>query len=478
MLKKITRRKFLKNSMLASGILAAPYLSGCNKVPVGKRPNILIILTDQQNAKMMSCAGNRYLQTPAMDSLASSGVRFERAYCCDPVCTPSRFSLMTGRMPSEIGLRSNDDSHIDSIPNNIKQQGLGYLLKSAGYETVYGGKVHLPKMKAEDVGFDYICQDERDELASVCAEYIKQERNNPFLLVASFINPHDICYMAIRDFADTEHAKGLIRRGTEEIATLDKALQIPEGVTHEEFLKNYCPPLPPNFEPQKDEPEAINLMITKRPFRKKAREQWTKQRWRMHRWAYKRLTEMVDAQIGKVLNALRESGKENDTIVILTSDHGDMDSAHRLEHKTTFYEEASNIPLISRWPGVIPTGIVDNKHLISNGLDLIPTLCDFAGIDIPEDLKGLSFRKIAEAKEPVKWRSSLPVESEIGRMVVTQKYKYMLYDDGKNNEQLIDIQENPFEIRNDAVDIKNKNILSQHRTIFKETFSHYCPAKI
>ncbi|MFC1557902.1 sulfatase [candidate division KSB1 bacterium] len=466
----ISRRDFLKKSITTSTVLAAPYLSGCNKVSVKKRPNILVILTDQQHAKMMSCAGNQYLQTPAMDSLASSGVRFERAYCTDPVCTPSRFSLMTGRMPSEIGLRSNNHSHIESIPDIIKQQGLGHLLKSGGYDTAYGGKVHLPKMKAEEIGFDYICNDERDELAAVCSDYIKKEQKNPFLLVASFINPHDICYMAIRDFAETEHAKGLIRRGTEEVATLDKALQLPEGVSREEFLEKYCPTLPPNFELQKDEPEAINQLVTQRPFRKKARERYTEERWRMHRWAYCRLTEMVDAQIGKVLTALHESGKENETLVIFTSDHGDMDSAHRLEHKTTFYEEASGIPLISKLPGVIPAGIVDNKHLISNGLDLIPTLCDFAGIEIPGDLKGLSFRKIAEAKEQVKWRSSIPVESEIGRMVVTQKYKYMLYDEGKNNEQLIDIQENPFEMRNDAEDIKNKKVLSQHRIIFKETF--------
>ena len=466
----ITRREFLKNSIAVSTVLAAPCISVCNKISVKKRPNVLIILTDQQNSKMMSCAGNRYLQTPAMDGLASSGIRFERAYCTNAVCTPSRFSLMTGCLPSEIGLRSNDASHIDSIPDNIKQKGLGNLFKHAGYEAVYGGKVHLPKMRVEDIGFDYICRDERDELASVCAEYIKQERNNPFLLVVSLINPHDICYMAIRDFAETKSEKELIRNGAEEIATLDQALQIPAGVTREEFLKNYCPPLPPNFEPQKDEPEAINRLITQRPFRKKAREKWTAERWRMHRWAYCRLTEMVDAQIGKVLNALRESGKENDTLVILSSDHGDMDSAHRLEHKSTLYEEACNIPLIVSLPKVIPAGSVDNQYLISNGLDLIPTLFDFVGIDVPDDLKGLSFRQIAEGKKPTSWRSALPLESENGRMIMTQRYKYMVYDEGKNNEQLIDIQEDPGEMRNSASDTENQNVLSQHRTLFKETF--------
>ena len=466
----ITRRNFIKISAKASALMSLPYLIGCNKINVNKRPNILIILSDQQHAKMMSCAGNPYLKTPAMDSLASYGIRFERAYCSNPVCIPSRFSLMTGRMPSEIGLRDNNYSHIDSIPKNIKQQGLGSLFKQSGYDTAYSGKVHLPKMKAEDVGFDSICSDERDELASVCADYIKQERNNPFLLVASFINPHDICYMAIRDFAETEWEKNIIKNGAEEIATLDKALQLPDGVSKEEFLKNYCPPLPPNFEPQKDEPEAINKLFAQRSFRKNARDKWTEERWRMHRWAYCKLTEMVDAQIGRVLNALRDSGKENETLVIFTSDHGDMDSAHRLEHKSVFYDEACNIPLIASFPGVIPASVRDNQHLISNGLDLIPTLCNFAGIDIPEDLKGLSFRKIAEGKEQTILHSFIPVEDEIGKMIVTQRHKYTVYDDGKNNEQLIDLQEDPGEMRNSAMDKDKQEILSQHRNIFKEAF--------
>ena len=469
--KIISRRKFIRNSIAASSVLAAPYLLRCGKGSAKMRPNILIILTDQQNSKMMSCAGNRYVRTPAMDSLASSGVRFERAYCANPVCIPSRFSLMTGRMPSEIGLRSNDLSHIDSIPDNIKQQALGYLFKSAGYDAVYGGKVHLPGMRAEDAGFDYICRDERDNLAAACAEYINRERNNPFLLVASFINPHDICYMVIRDFAENERAKRLVRNGTKEIATLVEALQLPGGISSEEFMKNYCPPLPLNFEPQKDEPEAINQIITQRRiFRIRAREQWTEQRWRMHRWAYKRLTEMADAQIAKVLTALRESGKEKNTLVIFTSDHGDMDSSHLLEGKSTFYDEACRIPLIVSLPGVTSASLVDNKHLVSNGLDLVPTLCDFGGIDVPEDLKGLSFRKIAEGKDPASRRSSLPLESEIGRMVVTQRHKYMVYDYGKNNEQLIDIVEDPGEMRNAAKDSENRDVLHRHRTIFRETF--------
>jgi choline-sulfatase len=132
-----------------------------------ERPNILLILADQQSASMMGCAGNPYLRTPAMDSLAASGMRFDRAYCTNPVCVPSRFSLMTGRMPSEIGLRSCDISQVEPVSKSILDSGLGWLIRNAGYEAVYGGKVHLPRMSPEDIGFDTISVDERDGLAEI-----------------------------------------------------------------------------------------------------------------------------------------------------------------------------------------------------------------------------------------------------------------------------------------------------------------------
>jgi choline-sulfatase len=440
-------------------------------VKTDPRPNIVLIVTDQQSAAMMSCAGNPYLRTPAMDSLAASGVRFERAYCTNPVCVPSRFSLMTGRMPSEIGLRSNDSAHIEAVPDHVRKHGLGWLFRRAGYDVAYGGKVHLPKMSAEDIGFDTITSDEREALPDVCSEYILRERDKPFLLVASFINPHDICYMAIRDYAKTDHAKRLVGQGKIEIATLDKALQLPEGVGREAFFEQYCPPLPSNFEPQQDEPEAIRKLQAQRPFKKNARDRYTDEQWRMHRWAYAKLTEMVDAQIGRVCDAVRESGQEGNTVILFSSDHGDMDSAHRMEHKTAFYEEACHIPLIVSQPGTTPAGFVNKTHLVSNGLDLLPTLCDYADIGIPEDLCGLSFRPLAEGKETKLWRTSLPIESELGRMVVADRYKYMLYDEGEHREQLIDLQDDPGEMRNAANNPAYTAILGKQREIFEATWS-------
>ena len=468
-MKSLNRRDFLKTSGGALSTLSVGCQAGTT--PTAKTPpNILVIMTDQQSATMMGCAGNSYVNTPSMDRLAASGVRFDRAYCTAPVCVPSRFSMMTGRMPSEIAMRNNEVAHIDKIPDHILQQGMGHLFRRAGYDAAFGGKEHLPKMDVKDLGFDYICRDERDELATTCAEYISQRRDRPFLLFASFINPHDICYMAIRDFASTDHARQLINNGVVEVETLDRSLQLPEGVSREEFFKSHCPPLPANFEPQQDEPEAIRDMLAMRPFRKNARDKWSDERWRLHRWAYHRLTDMVDVQIGRVMDALRESGKERDTLVIFTSDHGDMDSSHRMEHKTTFYDEACRVPLIVSRPGMIPSGVTDSDNLMSTGLDLYPTLCDAAGIEMPDDLQGVSMLPVAEGKSPDTERDFVRVENEIGRMIVTRDYKYMLHDEGENREQLIDLLNDPGEMRNAIDDSDLKFNRDNHRKLFESAF--------
>ena len=418
---------------------------------------------------MMNCAGNEYLQTPAMDSLAASGMRFDRAYCTNPVCIPSRFSLMTGLMPSQIGLRSNDASHIDEIPASIRKKGIGWLFRDGGYDVAYSGKGHLPKMRPQDIGFDYICGDERNDLPFACSRYIKEPRQRPFFLVASFINPHDICFMGIRDFAETNRETECVKNGTVQLATLDEALRLPENTSREDFLKHYCPPLPSNFEIQQDEPEILGTLMPEWPCRMKCRERWSEERWRLYRWAYCKLTEIVDTQIATTCNALRQSGKEEDTVVIFSSDHGDMNSAHRLITKTAFYEESTRIPLIVCQPGITRGGTVTSP-LVSNGLDIIPTLCDYAGIESPANLKGMSLRPLAEGHRLESKRSFIPVENECGRMIITSRYKYMLHDSGENREQFIDLQEDAGEMRNAVSDPTHLDVLQEHRQIFHDYF--------
>ena len=445
---RISRRGFLKMAGAGAAALAAPrWLSGAE--PPSKRPNILFVFTDQQRADMLSCAGNKYLKTPAMDSLAANGARFERAYCANPVCVPSRFAMMTGVMPSRIGLEENAQIN-KKVPVEILERSLGRVFRSAGYETAYGGKVHLP-MTLEQIGFDCISKDERSGLADACAAFLRRKHDKPFLLVASFINPHDICFMALEAVAKRPPG-GL----------LGQALKLPEGVSRQEFASKQCPPLPANFEAPQGEPDGVK-QIDSRRFRFWVREHWTEEDWRLHRGAYCRLTEMVDAEIGTVLRALREAGLEDSTLVVFSSDHGDMDASHRLEHKSVLYEEAQRVPLVVSWKGVTRPGLVDTEHLVSTGLDLIPTLCDFAGIPVPKELPGRSVRSLAEGRKPDAWRDFLVSEGNHSRALRTARFKYTVYDVGERREMLVDLEKDPGEMKNLAADAAFRAVLEDHR---------------
>ena len=441
------------------------------------KPNIIYIYTDQQHANMMSCAGNPYLKTPAMDYIAENGVRFTRAYVTNPVCTPSRMSLMTGRFPSAFQDTTGNKVYenwgamrVSDISETVRQTTIAAYLQKAGYHLVFGGKQHLPKPLApEALGFEILSTDERSELAEEAANYISGKPKDPYFMVVSLINPHDICYMAIRDFAETDHEKLLVNKGVVETKTLDEALLKPKGISDTEFYASYAPPLPPNYEPQEGEPKAIRTLIEQRNFRKRAREAYTDEDWRLHRWAYCRLTETVDAQIQTVLDAVRESGQEENTLIVFSSDHGDMDSAHRMEHKSTPYEEATNVPFLMLWKGHIPAGVVDSTHLISNGLDLLPTLTDYAGLPGKSDPRGLSIRPLLEGNGD--WRKTLGVETEVGRMVVHEDgYKFIRYFGDENEEQLLDRNLDPYETKHFTHSADHADILSSLRTDFEEVW--------
>ncbi|NQT14299.1 MAG: sulfatase-like hydrolase/transferase [Planctomycetes bacterium] len=447
-----------------SVLLIAAHVSAAPVSDDAGRPNILLIITDQQHAGMMRCAGNRWVKTPAMDSLAATGARFERAYATNPVCIPSRVSMMTGHMPSHFGMRSNDEGRNQASPRAV-EQGMGWIFRNQGYETAHGGKTHWMRgMNPESIGFKNIARDQREGLAETCVDFLEQKHEKPFLLVASFINPHDICYMAIDDYTQSAGKPVMYARSVVERERLGIALRMAKGVSRAEFFERFCPPLPENYEVPALEPECVTTdYLGARAFRAYARDSWSDQRWREHRWAYCRLTEMVDAQIGQVLDALGRQGLEETTAVVFTSDHGDLDSAHRLEHKSIPYEEAARVPLIVSQKGATKAGLVDTTHLVAVGLDLIPTLCDYAGIEPPSDLRGRSVRPLAEGRDVERWRSDVVVETRSGRMLRTDRFKYIVYQSGKHREQLIDLVDDPGEMVNLAEDSKYGDVLNDHR---------------
>jgi len=281
-------------------------------------------------------------------------------------------------------------------------------------------------------------------------------------MVASFIHPHDICYMALRDYMRVKDIRWpAVENARIELETLDEALKLPVGMSQKEFFATVCPPLPTNFDVPPDEAEAI-WKADNREYRHYIRTNWSEEQWRLHGWAYSRLTEKADAEIGKVLVTLQETGLADSTLVVFTSDHGEMDGAHRLEHKSVPYEEATRVPFIISRKGLVKPGLVDREHLVSSALDLIPTLCDFAGIRKPPLLHGRSLRPLTEGRT-ITWRKSLVIEGGSFRVLRTARFKYVAYDAGARREQLINMDKDPGEMQNLAELSSYADILAGHR---------------
>ena len=459
--------------------LLALLLPVCATAAPVARPNVLVLLTDQQHAGMLSCTGNPDLKTPHLDALAARGARFERAYATNPVCIPSRFSLQTSTMPSAIGMEHHGQAG-STVSAEILDASLGAVLKRAGYHTVYAGKTHLPGQRGvldnpQAYGFDEMLapQDKegRDPTVDACVSFLRQTQEQPFLLYASLINPHDICYLALNEHQ--KHAgKSGVNPKAPPMVELERALQMPPGVSRDEFVEKHCPPLPPNYAipdgelsaPWSDKPDFMLF----------ARQQWGEREWRLHRWAYARLTERVDGQIGSILAALREAGLAGRTLVVFTSDHGDQDAAHRVEHKAFLYEESIRIPFVVAWEGVTKLGLVDRTHLVSNGLDLLPTVCEFAGVPVPAHARGRSVAALAKG-EPVRaWRDHLVVENTQSRLVLKDRWKYMVGHSRATplgaarlgqttpvREVVVDLDADPGELKNLAGESAGRPILAE-----------------
>lgn len=452
---RFTRRAFIKTS--AAAILSSEAgFRHAHAAEPSSRPNILLIMTDQQFAGAMGCAGNRDVSTPAMDSLAANGTRFQNAYCANPVCVPSRVSTFSGRMPHEMGVYKNIRPHpaIRNFPM------LGRALRGAGYDTGCVGKWHLLARENEtDIhGFDYMSIHKDPETPEECAAFIKQKRDKPFFLVASFIDPHDICQWA---------------RGE----------KLPNGAIENPPAPEQCPGLPPNHAIPDNEPDVIRKVQEQYRDRVYPTADWTPGKWRQYRWAYYRMIELVDRRIGEVLDALRSTGQEEDTLVIFVSDHGDGSAAHHWNQKQALYEETTRVPFIIAQKGHTRPGVVDQTQLVSTGLDIFPTVCDSAGVTPPSGLEGHSLRAVAEHGREKALREYVVTETEfddfdstppfehtgpMGRMVRTSKYKYVVYSEGNLREQLFDMQNDPGEMVNLAVSSEHSDALNAHRRMLQE----------
>ena len=426
------------------------------------RPNVLFIMTDQQFGDAMSSRmGQEYIHTPAMDSLAETGTLFTRAYTPNPLCMPARNSIFTGRYPHETTVTNNSRKRID--PKDFVN--MGNYFRNAGYETAYFGKWHL-SFDDDDLaahGFEtaeaLYGNGHDGEVADRTVKYLAAKRgkkDKPFLLVSSLSNPHDVCQLA---------------RGE----------RLPSGPIGDPPAPADCPPAPPNLAPPENETDTMTTLRVgyQGPGSKFPVGDFSEDQWRQQRWGYYRLVEHVDALVGNVLEALRRAGLEENTLIVLTSDHGECSGAHGFNQKTVFYEESARVPLIISFKG--KTKKIASDKLINTGIDIIPTMLDFAGIPVPEKLTGRSLRPIVLGENPSEWRDHVVIQNHLsqtvemaglraeahGRMVRTEQYKYCVYSKGIQRESLVAMQNDPLEMKNLAADPAYRTALLEHRELLR-----------
>lgn len=441
---KITRRQLIGTG--AAGLCALAVggsARGDGPAAEGKkRRNVLIITTDQQRVDAMSAVGNKWVKTPNMDSLVANGVYFTNSYCPYPLCSPSRASLHASRMPHEIGVDHNNLAVDPSIPLS------GQVFREAGYDTGYAGKWHCPDAYPADgiAGYEVLNTTTRPgKLAQVVdeatmnagIEFIKRKREKPFLAVVSFINPHDICLPAGGDSPILDQVWN--------------RYQPPAGAE--------LPPLPANFGNTEGAPEGFS--------RKALHDNWDENHWRRYTYAYYRMMEDVDQQVGQVLEALRQTGQEENTLIVFTSDHGEGLASHRWTGKMMYYQEEAAVPLIVSWKGVTPAGRIDREHLTS-ALDVLPTICDYAGVKGPAVMRGKSLRPVIEKPKQAGHEyvvSEMASGPERSFMVRTRQYKYMAFPGaaGQKIEMLFDMQADPGEMKNLAGQAALAKELERHR---------------
>lgn len=421
---------------------------------MSKKPNIVIICTDQQQATALSCAGHPDVNTPNLDRLAGRGTRFTNAYCTNPLCTPARLSMWTGRMPHEL----QGPATGGGIPPGFKPHSLGrWLRDTAGYRCVYGGKWHagggiaLPEPSTDDLGFEKLCGFDDNALTDAASAFLRTPPAHPFLLVACFDNPHNICESG----RNTPLPWGEV------------------GPEVDDLPASSLPNLPPNYAESPYEPQPISVLRS-RQVKTQMDAGYTPARWRRYRYDYFRMIEKVDAQIGGLLEAIDASGLVENTVVIVTSDHGEMAGAHRLSHKQTLYGESARVPLIFAGTGIARAAVRD--ELVSVGLDLLPTVCDIAKVKPPDAIRGLSIRPLLEPADSIRWRDYLVCQTNFGapdaptsaRLIRTPTHAYHCHDWGQHREQLFDLRIDPGECINLAIEMRYRDVLNRHRKLLAD----------
>ena len=458
MCNRLPRRDFLQ---LLAGATATSLsnlvFAGASKT---RKPNIVLIVADDWAYMDLGIAGHPLLQTPNLDRLAREGVRFTRAFTPNPICTPSRAALLTGQDCWTNGC------YFFGMPIRPESKHFARLLSQAGYETFYTGKWHndgLPSQRGFTAGkyiggggpgsgghFKPMVRDfggankrqieqfDSELFTDAAAQFLHSRRPDPaegghdqtrraaepFLLFISYMTPHDPW------------------TPPDKYATMYK----PQDIE-----------LPPNFMPRPmngSEPfkyytdwHGKNLRDEKQmvPFPR------TPAGLRDVRSRYYGTITHDDDQIGRILDKLDEQQLTEDTLVIFLADHGISLGAHGISGKQTMYEEGIRLPLVMRYPR-LKRGSAENSNLVSL-IDIFPTICEAAGIAIPDSIEGKSLLGLYRGKagthrERIFASFVSPRRHRLNvRCIRTERYK-LIHHLTTDEVELYDLKEDPYELNN------------------------------
>jgi arylsulfatase A-like enzyme len=426
------------------------------------RPNILMIVSDQERADVLGCYGGP-CQTPALDGLAADGVRFATCLAPTAICSPTRASFLTGLYPHGHGILNNthepDALRVELAPGVVTWPE---LLRDAGYRLGYVGKWHVGRGRPEAFGFhdvvtatdvvagandEAIVEHEPELLEPVYARYPRGR-----LLIAG-IDPRPA--EATETRRDADAVIGLLRRYAELDALFCLRLDF-EGPHHP-----YMPPAPfaamydpraippwPNFDDDASrKPAAQRRLIEQRGV-----VGWTWADWQPVVARYFGFVSFIDSEIGRVLGELESLGLSEATVVVHTADHGDMTGSHggQFNKGPLMYDEVCRVPLIIRDPRTSTRGVCRTPV---GSLALMPTLIDLAGVPIPDGLHVSSLRpSIADpASAPTDGAAFAEYHGdEWGlysmRMIRTPSAKYIYSPHG--TDELYDLAVDPHELVN------------------------------
>lgn len=437
------------------------FARGSQAAPAADRPNVLFIVSDDLNT-LVGCYGDPLAKTPHIDRLAARGVRFERAYCTFPLCGPSRNSFLTGLYPNSTGILANAQIFRQSIPEHVS---LPQAFRQAGY---FVGRIG--KLYHYNVPFS-VGTDGHDDPASWELELNpagvdrREEEPKIFSLQPGQFGGTLSWYASPRP--DAEHTDGLLAADAEWVLQRcgrDRSRPFFLAVGFFRPHTPYVAPKDPYFGlyPEAAMPVVADVKADQADLPaaalgsyKKEQDKLTDELRRQALQAYYASISFMDAQVGRVLDALDTNGLADNTVIVFTSDHGYHTGEHGLWQKQSLFEESARVPLIVVAPGISRPGAVAAAPV--SQVDLYPTLAALCGVQAPETLQGQSL--VALLADPHKqgrgWalsqvgrRGGKTQPSFFGYSLRTPRWRYTEWDEGRQGRELYDHESDPKELVN------------------------------